>query len=71
MKQRKAVNLRDLQDEELEGLLKESIETLTKNRFQAAMSQLTDTSYIKVIRKDIARIKTILHERKTAQNKGN
>ncbi len=71
MKARKAVNLRDLQDKELEGLLAESQETLAKNRFQAAMSQLNDTSYIKVIRKDIARIKTILHERKTAINKGN
>lgn len=68
MKARKAVNLRDLQDKELEGLLVESYETLAKNRFQAAMSQLNDTSYIKVIRKDIARIKTILHERKNGSN---
>ncbi len=66
MKPRKAINLRDLSTEDLEGQLVESIETLAKQRFQSALSQLHDTAYLRILRKDIARIKTILHERKRA-----
>lgn len=66
MKPRKAINLRDLSTQDLEGQLAESIETLAKQRFQSALSQLHDTAYLRILRKDIARIKTILHERKRA-----
>lgn len=40
--------------------LKEELFTL---RFQAATGQLTNTAQIKVVRKTIARIKTVLTER--------
>lgn len=40
--------------------LKEELFTL---RFQAATGQLTNTAQIKVVRKTIARIKTVLNER--------
>jgi large subunit ribosomal protein L29 len=66
MKPRKAINLRELSTEELEGQLSETIETLAKQRFQSALSQLQDTAYLRILRKDIARIKTILNERKRA-----
>ncbi len=66
MKARKAINLRELNDEELLGQLTEAQETLAKQRFQHALSQLQDTAYLNILRKDIARIKTILQERKQA-----
>jgi large subunit ribosomal protein L29 len=40
--------------------LKEELFTL---RFQAATGQLTNTAQIKVVRKTIAKIKTVLNER--------
>jgi large subunit ribosomal protein L29 len=63
MKPRKAKDLRELTDEELVGLLKESQETLSNQRFQHALSQLQDTAYLKILKRDIARLKTIIKER--------
>ena len=37
-------------------------------RFQKATGQLEGTARIGVVRKDIARIKTLLHERQSAEN---
>jgi large subunit ribosomal protein L29 len=68
MKARKAVDLRSLSTQELEGFVKESEENVTRLRFQLALSQLQDSSSIKTLRKDIARMKTILHERKNNAN---
>ncbi len=68
MKARKATDLRSLTTQELESFLKESEENITRLRFQLALSQLQDSSHIKTLRKDIARMKTILHERKTSAN---
>ena len=48
--------------EELLGLRKESFNL----RFQAASGQLENTTRVKVVRRDIARIKTILGERNQA-----
>lgn len=63
MKARKAKDLRELNDQELMSTLKEAQETLAKQRFQHALKQLQDTAYLTILRKDIARMKTILHER--------
>ncbi len=70
MKPRKAHDLRELTDQELEMLLDESKETLAKQNFQHALKQLQDTTYLNVIRKDIARINTIILERKRSQVNG-
>lgn len=67
MKARKAINLRELTDDELLEQLNEANETLAKQKFQLALSQLHDTAYLRTLKKDIARIKTILHERKQAK----
>jgi large subunit ribosomal protein L29 len=67
MKPRKANDLRELTDDELVRSLQEAEETLAKQRFQHALSQLQDTSYLKILRKDIAKLKTILHERERAK----
>jgi large subunit ribosomal protein L29 len=63
MKPRKASDLRELTDEELKSLLKESQETLSNQRFQHSLSQLQDTAYLRTIRRDIARLKTLIKER--------
>lgn len=67
MKPRKAKDLRDLSGDELQRLLSEAQETLAKQRFQKALSQLHDTAYLKILRKDIARINTIINERQRAK----
>lgn len=66
MKPRKAKDLRELTDEELNILLEESRETLSKQTFQHALKQLHDTAYLNILRKDIARIQTLLTERSRA-----
>lgn len=68
MKPRKAAVLRELSDEELVASLEEAQETLAQQKFNHALSQLTDTAYLKVLRKDIARMRTILNERQKANN---
>ncbi|MBE2189935.1 MAG: 50S ribosomal protein L29 [Desulfobulbaceae bacterium] len=70
MKQRKAADLKELTPEELLMLLDESRETLSKQTFQHALKQLHDTSYLKVLRRDVARINTILNERNRANQNG-
>jgi len=67
MKPRKAKDLRELNDEELQRLLQESKETLAKQKFQHALSQLNDTAYLRTLKKDIARMQTIFNERRRAQ----
>ncbi|MBI2794243.1 MAG: 50S ribosomal protein L29 [Ignavibacteria bacterium] len=69
MKARKAKDLRSLTTQEIEGFLSESEENVTKLRFQLTLGQLHDTSSIRTLRKDIARMKTLLAERnKQARN---
>ncbi len=59
----KAADLRKYTDEELRNLLEEKKKQLMELRFQLAMGQLRNTSLIKMTKRDIARIKTILRER--------
>ncbi|MBM4177855.1 MAG: 50S ribosomal protein L29 [Ignavibacteria bacterium] len=63
MKARKAKDLVGLSDTELQSFVKESEENVMRLRFQLALGQLQDSSSIKTLRKDIARMKTIIHER--------
>jgi len=70
MKPRKALDLKELTDEELNLLYKESVETLSKQTFQHALKQLHDTSYLKILKQDVARINTILNERSRAKQNG-
>lgn len=59
----KASELRELGNEELVGKLREAKEELFKLRFQAATGQLENNGKLKSVRKDIARIYTLMHER--------
>ena len=59
----KAVEFRGLEDEELLSKLREHKEELFNLRFQAATGQLDNHGRLKSVRRDIARIYTILRER--------
>ncbi|MFW6264520.1 MAG: 50S ribosomal protein L29 [Bacillota bacterium] len=59
----RADELRDLTDVELEQKLKEFKEELFNLRFQHATAQLNNPMRIKEVKKDIARLKTVLRER--------
>ncbi|TAL69470.1 MAG: 50S ribosomal protein L29 [Bacteroidetes bacterium] len=63
MKPRKTKDLGELNDMELAQSLKEAEETFAKQKFQHALSQLHDTAYLRILRKDIAKMKTIINER--------
>ncbi|WP_391592146.1 LSU ribosomal protein L29p [[Mycoplasma] cavipharyngis] len=56
-------DLRQKKDDELKLLVVQLRIQLMENRFQAAQGQLTKTHLIKEIRKLIARVLTVLHER--------
>ena len=60
----KAKELRDLKSEELIVKLNDFNSELFSLRFQLATGQLENTARIKMVKKDIARVKTILAERK-------
>lgn len=64
----KAKELRDLSTEELYQRLAELKEELFNLRFQLATGQLENPMRVRAIRKDIARVKTVITER-TRQNK--
>ncbi|MDQ5983944.1 MAG: 50S ribosomal protein L29 [Eubacteriales bacterium SKADARSKE-1] len=56
----KASELRKLSDKELEAKLKELKAELFNLRFQLAVNQLENPMRINVVKKDIARVQTIL-----------
>lgn len=60
----KAVDLRELLDEELQTKLLEAKEELFRLRFALASAQGTDTAKLGVLRREIARIETVLSERR-------
>ena len=63
----KAKELREQTDEELEGFLADKQEELFKLRFQHFTGQLENTAKIKLVRREVARAKTIMAERRKAQ----
>ena len=62
MKAAKTSDLRDLKSGEIETKLADAREELMKLRFQQVTGQLTDTSHLRILRRDIARMQTILRE---------
>lgn len=70
MKTRKANDLKELNEDELISSLEEAQETLSKQRFQHALGQLQNTTYLNLLRKDIARMKTIINERQRVKTNG-
>ena len=58
-----ASELRELGDDELVLRLRESKEELFNLRFQMATGQMDNNRRLRTVRRDIARIYTVMHER--------
>jgi large subunit ribosomal protein L29 len=58
----KSQEIREMQLEQLQSKLLDAREELLKLRFQQVTGQLTDTSRLRIVRRDIARMETILAE---------
>jgi large subunit ribosomal protein L29 len=65
-----AQEIRMLTDEEIEARLDEAYQSLFRLRFDWASGQLEDNNRIVVVKRDIARLKTILRERQIAARIG-
>jgi len=62
----KPEELRDMSDEELDTKLAEAKEELFNLRFQLVTGQLDNPMAIKTVRKEVARILTVIRERELA-----
>jgi large subunit ribosomal protein L29 len=59
----KSEEIRKMSVEEMQAKLSDMREELMKLRFQQVTGQLTDTSHLRLLRHDIARMETIFNER--------
>lgn len=59
--------IREFTDSELLDALSEAKEEKFNLRFQIATNQLDNTARIKAVKKDIARIRTVMREREMAE----
>ncbi len=62
MKAMKKEDVLKLAGEELRSKISDAREEMMKLRFQQVTGQLTDTSRLKVLRRDIARMETVLRQ---------
>jgi large subunit ribosomal protein L29 len=58
----KSTEIRNLSAEEIKAKVADTREELMKLRFQQVTGQLTDTSRLRTLRRDVARMETILAE---------
>jgi large subunit ribosomal protein L29 len=65
----KPAELREKSSEQLEFLIREAQEELFRLRFQSATEKLDTPSKLKKLRREIARVKTILRQREMAAAK--
>ncbi len=66
----KAVELRTLSVEELKKRLSDEQQNLAHLKFQLSTSQLESPIKVRIVRRDIARLKTAIRERAMAARKG-
>ncbi len=59
----KPQDIREMSDEEIRAKIEELYRELFNLRFQKAIGQVRNTARFKEVRRDIARLKTILRER--------
>ena len=71
MAKTKVAELRELSPSELEERLAETKEELFNLRFQNATGQLDNYKRIAVLRKEVARIKTVQRQKEIEQIEGN
>ena len=60
----KAAEIRELSTDELQGREKELDDQLFRLRIQKSMGQLEAPAKLRTLRRDLARVKTILRERR-------
>jgi len=65
----KAHELKDLSVQELKKRLSDEEENLANLRFQLATSQLESPIKVRTVRRDIARLMTVLHEKERTEAK--
>jgi large subunit ribosomal protein L29 len=70
MKSTKTSDLRNLKAGEIQTKLSDAREELMKLRFQQVTGQLTDTSRLRILRREIARMQTILREQPASETEG-
>ena len=66
----KVAEFRDLQVDELRQREKDMDDQLFRLRIQKSMGQLEAAHKLKALRRDLARVKTVLREKQTAQAAG-
>ena len=67
MKSVKASEIRNLKPGEIETKLADAREEMMKLRFQQVTGQLRDSSRLRSLRREVARMQTILHEQAAAE----
>ena len=70
MKAMKVQDIRKLEIEELKTQITDKRDEVMKLRFQQVTGQLTDSSSLRTLRRDIARMTTILREMERAAVEG-
>ena len=63
----KIYEIREMNIEEIQKRIEEEETNLVDLRFQHELKNLTNTAKLKLVRKDIAMMKTVLHERLTEE----
>jgi large subunit ribosomal protein L29 len=66
----KAEEVRELTEDEIRQKIEESQEELFRLRFRSATQALENPMLVRTLRRDIARMKTILRERELEQAEG-
>lgn len=61
-----STQIRELTDQELEEQIQRMAEELFHVRFRAAYEELENPSLLRTLRRELARMKTIRHERRLA-----
>lgn len=62
----KASEMRELSNSDLDKLINDTKQELFNMRFQKSVGKLTNTARVRTLKKDIARAKTLIHERTLA-----
>lgn len=65
----KIYEIREMSTEEIVKRIEEEEANLLDLRFQHELKNLTNTSKLKLVKKDVAMMKTVLHERKLEESK--
>lgn len=63
----KTKDIRALSTDQIRAEIADKREEMMKLRFQQVMGQLTDTSRLRILRREVARLETILNERRSAE----